>query len=85
MSWRHSAVITTSALGFGHVLAVMSPVGIMTSGVSHADRGLTGGLAPTAQHIGSAVGVAVLPAVVASATITEGVTAEAGSLTGLRA
>ncbi|APU15406.1 MFS transporter [Actinoalloteichus fjordicus] len=78
-------LLTTSALGFGHVLAVVSFIGTMTSGVSNADQGLAGGLAQTAQHVGSAVGVAVLAAVVASATITEGVTAEAGSLVGLRA
>lgn len=64
----------TAALGFGHVLAVVSFIGTMTSGVPAEHQGLASGLAQTAQQVGTAVGVAVLAAVVG-----------AGSVGGLRA
>ncbi|MEO6090721.1 MAG: MFS transporter, partial [Umezawaea sp.] len=51
-------LVTTGALGFGHVLAVVAFIGTMTSGVSAEHQGLASGLAQTAQQVGSAVGVA---------------------------
>ncbi|HEX7301577.1 MFS transporter [Lentzea sp.] len=78
-------IVTTSALGFGHVLAVVAFIGTMTSGVPSEHTGLASGLAQTAQQVGSAVGVAVLAAVVAAATVPDAAAPEAASLAGLRA
>jgi EmrB/QacA subfamily drug resistance transporter len=79
-------LITTAALGFGHVLAVVSFIGTMTSGSSSDHQGLVSGLAQTAQHVGSAVGVALLAAVASAAGAATGAaTAEQASLSGLRA
>ncbi|MFS8097933.1 MFS transporter [Lentzea alba] len=78
-------IVTTSALGFGHVLAVVAFIGTMTSGVPSEHTGLASGLAQTAQQVGSAVGVAVLAAVVAAATVPDAIAPEAASLAGLRA
>ncbi|MFG1918393.1 MFS transporter [Micromonospora sp. NPDC048898] len=57
-------VASTAGLGFGHVLAVVAFIGTMTSGLGEHEQGLGGGLAQTAQHVGSGVGVAILAAVV---------------------
>ncbi|ONI84789.1 MFS transporter [Saccharothrix sp. ALI-22-I] len=76
--------VTTAALGFGHVLSVVSFIGTMTSGVPGEHTGLASGLAQTAQQVGSAVGVAVLAAVVAAATVPDPAAPEAAALDGLR-
>ncbi|MEU4745852.1 MFS transporter, partial [Actinosynnema sp. NPDC023658] len=77
-------IVTTAALGFGHVLAVVSFIGTMTSGVPEEHTGLASGLAQTAQQVGSAVGVAVLAAVVAAATVPDPAAPQAATLDGLR-
>lgn len=75
-------LLTTAGLGFGHVLAVVAFIGTMSSGVAADEHGLSGGLAQTAQQVGSAVGVAALAAVV---TIRAGADADGQvTLEGLR-
>lgn len=61
-------LITTAGLGFGHVLAVVAFIGIMTSGLPNGQQGLAGGLAQTAQQLGGAVCIPVLATVVAGQT-----------------
>lgn len=75
-------LITTAGLGFGHVVSVVAFIGIMSSGLSAGEHGLSGGLAQTSQQVGSALGVAVLTAVVALSSSANG--AEV-TLAGLRA
>ncbi|QFZ20962.1 MFS transporter [Saccharothrix syringae] len=77
-------LVTSAALGFGHVLAVVAFIGTMTSGVPTEHTGLASGLAQTAQQVGSAVGVAVLAAVVAATTVPDAASPEAATLDGLR-
>jgi MFS family permease len=56
-------LVTSSLLGLGHVLAVVAFIGTMTSGLPSDSQGMAGGLAQTAQQVGSAIGVAGLTAV----------------------
>jgi predicted MFS family arabinose efflux permease len=72
-------VVTSSVLGLGHVLAVVAFITTMTSGLTAEDQGLAGGVAQTAQQIGTAVGVAVLATVAAAA----GTSSRSAELAGL--
>jgi EmrB/QacA subfamily drug resistance transporter len=63
---------TSAVMGFGHVLAVVSFVNTLTSGLPTRELGVAGGLAQLPQFVGS-VGVAGLAAIAA---------ARAGGLTG---
>ena len=72
-------VVTSSVLGLGHVLAVVAFITTMTSGLTAEEQGLAGGVAQTAQQIGTAVGVAVLATVAAAA----GTSSRSAELAGL--
>ncbi|MFC4029890.1 MFS transporter [Streptomyces polygonati] len=61
-------LVTSGAMGLGHVLSVVSFIGIMASGLGDEEQGVVGGLAQTAQFLGSSVGVALLAAVVTART-----------------
>jgi predicted MFS family arabinose efflux permease len=78
-------IVTSGGLGFGHVLAVVAFIGTMTSGMPSSEQGLASGLAQTAQHVGSAVGVAALAAVFTARTPALSSTAEQATLSGLHA
>ncbi|MFF1921330.1 MFS transporter [Streptomyces sp. NPDC058221] len=56
---------TSAAMGFGHVLAVVSAVTTITSGLDESDQGVAGSLAQMPTFIG-AIGVAGLSAIVAA-------------------
>jgi MFS family permease len=72
-------VVASSVLGLGHVLAVVAFITTMTSGLTAEEQGLAGGVAQTAQQIGTAVGVAVLATVAAAA----GTSSRSAELAGL--
>jgi predicted MFS family arabinose efflux permease len=59
---------TSGGLGFGHVVAVVSFITTMTSGLRSDEQAVAGGLAQTAQFLGTTVGVAALAAVVSTRT-----------------
>jgi EmrB/QacA subfamily drug resistance transporter len=61
-------VLTNIGLGFGHVTAVIAFNITVTSGLPDDKQGLAGGLAQTAQQLGSAVWLPVLAAVVTART-----------------
>ena len=56
---------TSTAMGFGHVLTVVSVVTTITSGLDEADQGVAGSLAQMPTFVG-AIGVAGLTAIVAA-------------------
>ncbi|UED88633.1 MFS transporter [Streptomyces profundus] len=60
-------LVTSGAMGFGHVLAVVAFVSVMTEGVADDERGVVGGLAQLPQFLG-AIGTAGLAAVVTART-----------------
>ncbi|MCR6487394.1 MFS transporter [Amycolatopsis sp. OK19-0408] len=61
-------IVTNIGLGFGHVTAVIAFNITVTSGLPNDKQGLAGGLAQTAQQLGSAVWLPVLAAVVTART-----------------
>ncbi|GAA4235524.1 MFS transporter [Actinomadura meridiana] len=73
-------LLTSGGLGFGHVVSVVSFITTMTSGLRGEEQGAAGGLAQTAQFLGTTVGVAALAAVVSTRTTG---TAASDVLTGL--
>lgn len=62
-------LITSGAMGFGHVLTVVAFITTMTSGVSNAEQGVAGGLSQLPQFVG-AIGTAGLAAIVTVRTET---------------
>ncbi|MBO2455348.1 MFS transporter [Actinomadura barringtoniae] len=58
-------LVTSVAMGFGHVLTVVSVVTTITSGLDEADQGVAGSLAQMPTFVG-AIGVAGLTAIVAA-------------------
>lgn len=60
-------LVTSSVMGLGHVLSVVSFISVMTSGVTEADQGVVGGLSQLPQYI-AAIGVAGLSAIAAART-----------------
>jgi hypothetical protein len=60
-------LITSGAMGFGHVLTVVSFITTMTSGLSNEDQGVAGGLSQLPQFVG-AIGTAGLAAIVTART-----------------
>ncbi|MFC8217567.1 MFS transporter [Streptomyces sp. NPDC057362] len=60
-------LITSGAMGFGHVLTVVSFITTMTSGLSDEEQGVAGGLSQLPQFVG-AIGTAGLAAIVTART-----------------
>jgi EmrB/QacA subfamily drug resistance transporter len=58
----------TAAIGFGHVLAIVSFTAIATTGVPDGEQGVAGGLVNTTLQVGAAVGVSIYGAVVVAAS-----------------
>lgn len=61
--------LTNIGLGLGHVTAVIAFNITITSGLPNDQQGLAGGLAQTAQQLGSAIWLPVLAAVVTARTV----------------
>ncbi|MBB6036118.1 MFS transporter [Phytomonospora endophytica] len=59
-------LVTSGAMGFGHVLAVVAFITTMTAGAHDDEQGVLGSLAQLPQNVG-AIGVAVLAAIAAGA------------------
>jgi MFS family permease len=57
----------TAAIGFGHVVAIVSFTAIATTGVPDGEQGVAGGLINTTLQVGAAVGVSIYGAVVVAA------------------
>ncbi|MDT0485361.1 MFS transporter [Streptomyces doebereineriae] len=79
-------VVTSGAMGFGHVLAVVAFITTLTSGLRTDEQGVAGALSQMPQFIG-AIGVAGLAAIVTarSAALASTTTAELATLGGLHA
>jgi MFS family permease len=79
-------LVTSGGMGFGHVLAIVSFVTVLTSGVQQGDQGVIGGLAQLPQFLG-AIGVAGLAAVATFRTesLTGGTIPQLAILEGLHA
>ncbi|WP_255308205.1 MFS transporter [Streptomyces marincola] len=60
-------LLTSGAMGFGHVLAVVAFINAMTSGLRDDEQGVVGGLAQMPQFVG-AIGTAALAAIASSRT-----------------
>ncbi|GAA3531238.1 MFS transporter [Nonomuraea rosea] len=58
-------LVTSAAMGFGHVLTVVAAITTITSGLDQADQGVAGSLAQLPTFVG-AVGVAGLTAIAAA-------------------
>ncbi|MFC4118279.1 MFS transporter [Nonomuraea zeae] len=84
-------LVTSAAMGFGHVLTVVAAITTIMSGLDEADQGVAGSLAQLPTFVG-AVGVAGLTAIVAAhadlldglhtAFLTAGAVALLGALAG---
>lgn len=80
-------IITSSVMGLGHVLSVVSFISVMTTRVAEADQGVVGGLSQLPQYL-AAIGVAVLSAIAAARTkaLSDGsLVSRAATLGGLHA
>ncbi|MEE4597527.1 hypothetical protein V2J94_37580 [Streptomyces sp. DSM 41524] len=60
-------LLTSGAMGFGHVLTVVSFITAMTSGLRDDEQGVAGGLSQLPQFLG-AIGTACLAAIVTART-----------------
>ncbi|MEU0688384.1 MFS transporter [Streptomyces uncialis] len=79
-------LITSGAMGFGHVLTVVAFITTMTSGLSDEEQGVAGGLSQLPQFVG-AIGTAGLAAIVTARTdsLSGTTTQELATLGGLHA
>ncbi|MFI6543857.1 MFS transporter [Streptomyces prunicolor] len=79
-------VVTSGAMGFGHVLAVVAFITTLTSGLRTDEQGVAGALSQLPQFVG-AIGVAGLAAIVTarSAALASTTTAQLATLGGLHA
>ena len=77
-------LVTSGAMGFGHVLTVVSFITTMTSGLSDEEQGVAGGLSQLPQFVG-AIGTAGLAAIVTVRTeaLSSSTTATLATLGGL--
>ncbi|MFF4899172.1 MFS transporter [Streptomyces sp. NPDC001068] len=60
-------LVTSSVMGLGHVLSVVSFITVMTTGVTEEDQGVVGGLSQLPQYV-AAIGVSGLGAIAAART-----------------
>ncbi|MFJ8312075.1 MULTISPECIES: MFS transporter [unclassified Streptomyces] len=79
-------LVTSGAMGFGHVLAVVAFITTLTSGLRSDEQGVAGALSQMPQFVG-AIGVAGLAAIVTarSASLASTTTAKLATLGGLHA